>query len=66
MRCIVTVDTVNGLFDRWRGNGGRCSLYYLTQQYGLTVNQVYSILTTPREDAIRKARKKLPFHSLEE
>ena len=49
---------VEEIRSAWRGNGGDKTLYEITQSYGLTVNEAYSVLSSVEFEAIRRANHK--------
>ena len=65
MSCRVTPDVVEEVFKRWRGNPkGRTSLYRLSEDFNLHVNDLYALLSTPYEEALRRAKQGKVFSSL--
>lgn len=63
MTVRLTEEQVLGIHTNYRGNGGGCRLHTLCRRYGLTINEVYSVLRIELRTALKRAARGHKFVS---
>jgi len=60
---VLSVEQVRDIRTLWRGNSGSRSLYDLSLDFDLDVNELYSVLSSGEREAIGRARSGYKFVS---